>query len=339
MVIKVSTLLQNNTILQEDTAPVLGGALNTNNFPIQNGGNPVTITGNKYPTNTGSPGQILTTDGFGNLSWTLSGNGTVTSVGVQSIGTYAGAITIGSSPITTSGVITITPNIFSTSSTNYGVVPGSNGQTSYFLRGDGIWAAPGSSSLSLYSENPQIGYTPPDALGANSVAIGYAAIANSTKSLAIGEQSYSRITGGVVQASGRFTSSGDAQTGKYMVRTITSGTVPQIAFVDGPSGSIQLNLVDYSTWTFRAMVVAQRTDTPSGWAGYELKGVIYRAAGAATTVLQGVVTNETISSNNPSWKVTATADNVNGALNFTCTGSTGMNVRWVISVDTVEVTN
>ena len=44
MVIKVSTLLAHNTDVILDTTPSLGGALNTNNFPIVNGGNPVTIT-------------------------------------------------------------------------------------------------------------------------------------------------------------------------------------------------------------------------------------------------------------------------------------------------------
>ena len=71
------------------------------------------------------------------------GSGTVTSVAVSSSGTYSGAITIGSSPITTSGTITITPNVFT--STVPGIVPLSGGGTSNFLRADGTWATPSGS--------------------------------------------------------------------------------------------------------------------------------------------------------------------------------------------------
>ena len=69
MTIKVSTLLAHNTKVVLDLAPTLGGPLNTNNFPIVNGGNPVTITGNKYPITPGIAGQVLTTNGAGITSW------------------------------------------------------------------------------------------------------------------------------------------------------------------------------------------------------------------------------------------------------------------------------
>ena len=140
MVIKVSTLLAHNTSVIYDAAPTLGGPLNTNNYPISNGANPVVISGNDYPTNTGSAGQVLTTNGFGILSWAANGTGTVTSVGVSSIGTYGPSLTIGSSPVTSAGTITITPNIFTP--TTPGVVAGSGGGTINFLRADGTWATP-----------------------------------------------------------------------------------------------------------------------------------------------------------------------------------------------------
>src|SRR5271165_1811412 len=140
MVIKVSTLLSHDTVLSTDTAPTLGGPLNTNNYPITNGGSPVTITGNEYPINTGASGQVLTTNGLGTLYWSTVGTGTVTSIGVSSIGIYGPSLTIGASPVTSSGTITITPNIFT--NTTPGVVAGSGGGTTNFLRADGTWAAP-----------------------------------------------------------------------------------------------------------------------------------------------------------------------------------------------------
>lgn len=66
-----------------------------------------------------------------------TGNGTVTSVGVSSANA---AITVGSSPITSAGTISLTANTFTTST--LGVVPASGGGTTNFLRADGTWAAP-----------------------------------------------------------------------------------------------------------------------------------------------------------------------------------------------------
>ena len=98
------------------------------------------LNGLTWPTLDGSNGQVLTTDGAGNVSWETSTGGTVTSVGVSSSGTYSSALTVGSSPVTSSGSITITPNVFGTSTS--GVVPSSGGGSANFLRADGTWAAP-----------------------------------------------------------------------------------------------------------------------------------------------------------------------------------------------------
>lgn len=97
MAIKVSTLLAHNTVLYLDQSPSLGGSLTTNGFSIQDGPNSVNISGNNYPTVTGTAGQVLTTDGSGTLTWQTPSSGSITLVG---------AVTgSGLSPVTT----TITP--------------------------------------------------------------------------------------------------------------------------------------------------------------------------------------------------------------------------------------
>src|SRR5271167_4145396 len=197
----------------------------------------------------------------------------------------------------------------------------------------------GGTSLKLYTENPVVGYISPSALGNNAVGIGYAANAGAVNSLAIGEQSQSRIQGGVVQASGRFASTGDAQTGRYLVRTVTTNGSVTEAFVDGVGGSVRLVLLDNSTWNFRVTVTAQRADVANGWAGYELKGVIYRVIGASSVALQGIISSEQIGATNQAWKVTATPDTVNGSLKITVKGETGKQIRWLALVETVEVTD
>lgn len=178
----------------------------------------------------------------------------------------------------------------------------------------------------------------PSVTGVNAIALGYGAIAEADGSLAIGEQAVARIKGGVVQASGRFASSGDAQIGKYIVRANTVSNFPSQGFVDGQGGNVQLVLADNSTWTFRIMVTAQRTDANDGRAGFQLKGVIYRVSGAASTSLQGGVTVEQFSSSDP-WSVLVDADTSNGALRVQFVGETGKVIRWVAMIETVEVTD
>ena len=527
MVIKVSTLLEHNTILVTDTAPALGGPLTTNNFPIENGGSPVTITGNAYPITTGAAGQVLTTDGFGTLYWSNAGTGTVTSVGVSSIGAYASSLTIGSSPVTGAGTITITPNLFT--STLAGIVPASGGGTTTFLRADGTWATPpggggsasnilggaaneivyqtapgvtgflpapvspstylewngtnfvwapagsgsgsvtsvgltstggsitvtgaspittsgtfnidlpnsgilaasyGSASavgsftvnakgiltaassipisiapsqaglgnvinslqvvnaggapsilegtgvpvsaatigalyvdrsiangnsiyfyngavwtpitqfLKLYAENSSV-FTTPVASATNSIALGDGAqtASGAVDSLAIGNQSLARTQGGVVQASGRFATTGDAQTGRYLLRSNTINAFPTELFIDGTAGSVRLVLPDDCTWTYKITVTGHRTDIQDGHAGFTVDGVIYRASGAATTALQGKPNKVVLSRSNPAWDINISADSTHGSLSITVTGETGKTIRWLALVETVEVTN
>jgi len=481
MAIKVSTLLAHNTLVQDDLFPKLGGDLDTNDFEITNGGNPVTITGNDYPITPGSPGQVLTTDGLGTLSWTTNGVGTVTSVGVSSIGTYSGAITIGSSPVTSSGTITITPNVFT--SVLPGIVPASGGGTANFLRADGTWATPpgggggsgtvtsvgltssastitvsgipnpitaagtfnidlplsgvtantyGSAStvgvfavnsrgivtsasnapisitpaqaglgnvtnslqvinnggspsirqgtgapvgadtlgaiyidravtngdgilfydgatwqvigqkLNLYDEKSST-FTPPIAQGTNSIALGEGAGTASTApdSLAIGQYSVARIQGGVVQASGRFLTNGDAQTGRYLLRGVsTDGTQDGTELlVDGNGGSVRLTLIDNSTWTFKITVTAHRKDLDDTRAGYTAAGVIYRTSGAINTFIQGSVNKVVLAESHPALDINIDADTANGSLRVRVTGQLGKQIRWVALVETVEITN
>jgi len=200
---------------------------------------------------------------------------------------------------------------------------------------------PGSSSnLILYKEN--IGTViPPSPVGSNSIVLGSGAqtAVSATNSLAIGEQSLARIPGGVVQASGRFASSGDAQTGKYLLRSHTTNSTETELFIDGTGGTKRLVLPDDSTWTFRGIITGHRTDISDGHAGFSFEGVIYRIAGNASVSFQGRPSTSTIARNNFAWGIKLYADTTNGSLTITCTGQNGKTIRWVAMVETVEVTN
>jgi Head domain of trimeric autotransporter adhesin len=197
-------------------------------------------------------------------------------------------------------------------------------------------ASSSSNPTQLYAENPQIGVTTAISPGLNAVAIGAGSTAQANNSIAIGEQSLSRLSGSYVHANGRFGSQGDAQTGKYLLRTHSTSATPTELFIDGTAGSSRLLIPDDSTVTFTATVVAHQTNG-NGHAGFVLKGVIYKL-GAINTLILGSVSKETLS--NPfGWNVLITADNVNHSLKTVVTGQTGKTIRWLSIVETVEITN
>jgi hypothetical protein len=152
-------------------------------------------------------------------------------------------------------------------------------------------------------------------------------------------QSLARVSGGVVQASGRFASNGDAQAGRYLLRTTTIDATQTEMFVNGTNGGIRLTLPDDATWTFKITVTAHRTDLSNGHAGYTASGVIYRGSGVSTTNIQGSVQKTVLAESNPSWDINIGADSTNGSLLVRVIGETGKTIRWVALVETVEITN
>lgn len=391
MVIKVSTLLGHNTNLSLDNAPSLGGPLNTNNYSIINGGNPVIITGNSYPITTGTSGQVLTTDGLGIISWqnptvgSITLTGDVSGSGLSPVNTtlsntsvvansYGSSSTVGTFTVNSQGRLTaagnasisITPSQAGLGNvTNLLQVINAGGAPSLregsgipsgvdilgaiyidqsVTNGNAVYRYNGSSwdviatKPNLYAENSAT-FVTPVASGTNSIALGDGATSLAIDSLAIGLQSLARNQGGVVQASGRFASTGDAQTGRYLLRTHTISSVPAELFIDGTAGSIRLTLPDDSTWSFKITVTAHRTDLGDGHAGYTAAGVIYRGAGAATTTIQGSVNKTVLSESNPSWDINISADTAYGSIKIMATGENSKTIRWVALVETVEITN
>ncbi len=194
------------------------------------------------------------------------------------------------------------------------------------------------SSLQLYKENPVTPVTP-SATGTNSIALLSASSAEAQDSLAIGPYSVTRIQGSIVESNGRFASSGDAQVGRYLLRTNTINNVPATMYVDGTGGSITLTMPDDSTWSFRVTITGHRTDVNDGHAGYEFKGVIYRDSGAASTAIQGRLSKTILAESNTPWDANVFADTANGGFTLTVTGQNGKTIRWLALVETVEITN
>ncbi len=176
--------------------------------------------------------------------------------------------------------------------------------------------------LSLYAENG----TPtdsPSAAGSVSIALGDGSLANSH--------------GAITQAAGKFTNSGDAQVGSYVMRGITSnGTLTEI-FLDGSSDKLLIN--SDTSMAFSITFIARRTDASGEGAVYELRGGIDKASTAGSTRMISGVNKTTISEDSPAWDVQVDADTFLGALRLRVQGETGKTIRWVAHIRTVEVMN
>jgi hypothetical protein len=187
----------------------------------------------------------------------------------------------------------------------------------------------------LYTENA---VTPvaSTVTGANSASIGSGNTVAGANSIATGAGASTSNYGADVHANGYFTSAGDAQTAKYVLRNITTNATPLALFLDGAAA--QLLLKPNSAIAYSALIVARSTSTTGNNGAWKIEGLIKRDATASSTALVGT-RSMTILTRPSGWQADVAADTTTGALVFNVTGSAGNTVRWVASVTTTEVTN
>lgn len=118
-----------------------------------------------------------------------------------------------------------------------------------------------------------------------------------------------------------------------LVATTTNNTVTEMLTCNNN----RLTLGNNSTWAFKALIVARRTDADGECATYEVTGCIERNANAAATSLVGSVTKTVVAEDTAAWDVTVTADTTNGSLKIEVTGETSKTIRWVAGVWITEV--
>jgi hypothetical protein len=101
----------------------------------------------------------------------------------------------------------------------------------------------------------------------------------------------------------------------------------------------QVILPNNSAYTFQGTCIANVTGggNTSGW---KFEGVIKRGANAASTALVAAVTPTVIAQDAgaSTWVLAITADTTNGGIAVTVTGQAATTIRWVVKIETTEVT-
>lgn len=161
-------------------------------------------------------------------------------------------------------------------------------------------------------------------------------IANIPGTIALGDGSDTRLFGGLTQASGVFSTSGDAQVGSYVMRGITTGNSYAELFLDGISKKFLI--YPNTSIAYTATIIARRVDSNSNeGAVYEIRGGVDRSVTLISTRLIGTPSKTVVSEDNPDWDARVIADVVNGALQVQVQGEHGKTIRWVCHLQTVEV--
>jgi hypothetical protein len=146
-------------------------------------------------------------------------------------------------------------------------------------------------------------------------------------------------TGATSYASGRFSSTGDAQVSRFVLRGTTTNATPSAVAADGSSlnAANQVTLPNDHAFAFKARVIAR--STTGDVAMWTIEGVIKRGASAATTAFVGTptVTQVAADAGASTWATGAANETTNGLLQITITGAASTTIHWVAEVETVEV--
>ena len=176
--------------------------------------------------------------------------------------------------------------------------------------------------------------------GEHSGSFGSYNVSNATNSYAFGQYASTfGILNKTVYASGRFSSTGDAQKSNFILKASTTDATVTSLTTNGGGYTIGANnyvtLQDNQSIRFKGTIVGKKSGTTDTCA-WDIDGLIVRGANAASTTL--VVSNVTLVSNTPGWGVpTILADTSIGCLNIRVSGLASTNIRWVSNLETTEV--
>jgi hypothetical protein len=244
---------------------------------------------------------------------TASGNNSLCLGGQNAIASGSGAVCIGNGTSSGSSSAVVGGSSNTASSTNAVVVGGSTNQATN---------------------------------GAAAVLGGNNNIANSDRSVVVGGAvgTTRSISGNFVAPASYFpiaSQSGVQQSATLILgRQTTDATATRLASDTSAAGTTnQVILPNNSAYTFQGTCIANVTGggNTSGW---KFEGVIKRGANAASTALVAAVTPTVIAQDAgaATWVLAITADTTNGGIAVTVTGQAATTIRWVVKIETTEVT-
>lgn len=175
------------------------------------------------------------------------------------------------------------------------------------------------------------------ASGRGSAVIGDQCTASSDNSFAFGRGSLASVNGKYAYGSGRTAAFGDAQHGRYVLRSNSTSATSVILRTDGfaAAATNQVILPNNAAYAFTGTVVARQSAAGgTASAAWKVEGLIRREGSAGTTTL--VASTVTAISNVPGWTLALTADTTNGGLAITATGAAATNIRWVANIEATE---
>jgi hypothetical protein len=133
---------------------------------------------------------------------------------------------------------------------------------------------------------------------------------------------------------------GATQSGLLLLgRQTTDATATTLTSNTSAASTInQVILPNNSAYFFRGEVIAGVTGA-GDTKGWTIEGVIKRGANAASTVLVGTTVMSSYGDAGAvTWVVAVTADTTNGGIAVTVTGAAATTIRWVVKIETTEVT-
>ena len=270
----------------------------------------------------------------------VTGSGAMALGGSRASGvdSFAAAVTNNTASYGATGANGVSIGKQAKASGTQGVAFGTNSSTTggYGIAIGYLAQASGSGSVAIGN---QYNLAAPVASGSSSIAIGDGCAASAQFSTAIGAVASSSIIGKYAYASGRFATTGDAQTGTFVLRSDTVGATPEALTTDNTAAGTtdQIILPNKSAYAFSGTIIArQQAAGGTASAAWKVEGLIRREANAASTTL--VASTVTAIDNTPGWALALSADTTNGGLKVEATGAAATNIRWVATVQTSEVT-
>lgn len=157
-----------------------------------------------------------------------------------------------------------------------------------------------------------------------------------TYGTAVGRNAKAEHFGVFVHSTGQFAAPGDAQSVRAILRHQTTNATPVALRLDG--ANYRLTLAANTTWAVTGTVAARRVDGGAQEsAAFRVSALITRTT--TSPVMVGTPEVEVIAASPgaAAWALSVSADVATGSLALTATGEDGKTIRWVASLEIVQV--